>query len=97
MKKPAFLAILVVVAAGFFGVPALAQTALTADSVQRISVDGLKALLGKPDVIILDVRTAHDWEDSKTKVKGAIREDIHNAGSWVDKYPKDKTIVFYCK
>jgi hypothetical protein len=96
VKKTAFLAALVA-AACFFGVPAFAQTALTADSVQKISIDGLKAQLGKPDLIILDVRTAHDWAESKTKIKGAIREDIHNASTWVDKYPKDKTIVFYCK
>jgi rhodanese-related sulfurtransferase len=73
-----------------------AETELTTANVQRISIDGLKAQLGNPAWIILDVRTAHDWDDSKTKIKGAIRADFHNPGAWIDKYPKDKTIVFYC-
>lgn len=97
MKKTTFLAALVIAAVGFFGDPAFAQTKAMLDSVQKISIDGLKAQLGNPDLVIIDVRTAHDWEESKTKIKGAIREDFDKPNSWVDKYPKEKTIVFYCK
>jgi hypothetical protein len=97
VKKTAFLTVLVVAAVGFFGAPAFAQTAAMLDSVQKISIDGLKAQLANPDLIVIDVRTAHDWEESKTKIKGAVREDFDKASSWVDKYPKEKTIVFYCK
>jgi len=93
----ALLVVLALIATGFVGTATRSEADLTADSVRKISIDGLKALLGKPDVVILDVRTAHDWDDSKTKIKGAIRADYHDAASWVEKYPKDKTIVLYCK
>ena len=51
---------------------------------------------GKPDVIIIDVRTNYDWDKSKVKIKGAAREEGMKFGSWMNKYPKDKTIVLYC-
>ncbi len=86
-----------VLAVCFAGTAAFAATELTLESVQKISVDGLKAQLGNPDVIVIDVRTAHDWEGSKTKIRGAVREDTHNIASWINKYPKEKTLVFYCK
>ncbi len=56
----------------------------------------LVSMLGKPDVIIIDVRAKYDWDSSKVKIKGAVREDGMKFGSWMKKYPKDKTIVIYC-
>ena len=98
MRRIAFHMILTLIAVGFVGeTTAHSQTALSPSSVQKITVDGLKAQLGNPDLVILDVRTTHDWDESKTKIKGAIRADFGNPSAWVDKYPKDKTIVFYCK
>lgn len=49
-----------------------------------------------PDLIIIDVRTPHDWEVSATKIKGSVREDPSGTASWMAKYPPDKTLVFYC-
>jgi len=46
---------------------------------------------------IIDVRSAHDWVDSDTMIQGAVREDPKQTASWMNKYPKDKTIVLYCK
>ena len=97
MRRTVFLLVLTLIAIGLVGTAARSETALTADSVQKISIDGLKAQLGNPAWVILDVRMAHDWDDSKTKIKGAIRADFHNPAAWVDKYPKDKTIILYCK
>ena len=56
----------------------------------------LKAMLGNPDLIIIDVRYGRDWTDSELKIKGAVREDPETFDSWAKKYPKDKTLVFYC-
>lgn len=65
--------------------------------VPRITKEELKPMLGKPDVIILDVRSAQDWKESEWKIKGAIREDRKEEDdAWIDKYPKDKTIILYC-
>ncbi len=61
----------------------------------RISKEDLKELLGKPDVVIVDVRTGSDWNDSPVKVKGAVREEPDKVDSWIEKYPKDKTLVLY--
>jgi len=62
----------------------------------RMTKDELKARLGNPDLLIIDVRYGKDWTDSDLKIKGAIREDPKAFDSWASKYPKDKTLVFYC-
>ena len=64
--------------------------------VPRIEGDELKGLLGDPEVVIPDVRRESAWSRSDTKVMGAIRENPEKFDSWVDKYPKDKTVVLYC-
>lgn len=69
--------------------------ALSAD-VPRMSTDDLKARLGEPEVVVLDVRTPADWEGSQWKIQGAVREDPFNTDAWAEKYPKDKRIVLYC-
>ena len=64
--------------------------------VPRMTKEALRAVMGKPDVIIIDVRSGMDWADSDSKIKGAFREDPEAVQSWANKYPKDKTLVFYC-
>jgi len=65
--------------------------------VPRMTKEELKSLLGNPDVIILDVRESGDWKESKWKIPGAVREDSEkDLNTWADRYPKDKTLVFYC-
>ncbi len=75
------------------------QTVLAMGSgaqIPRTTIEELKAKLGQPEVIILDVRLGEEWTGSKMKIKGAIREDPEKIQSWADKYPKDKTVVLYC-
>ena len=96
MKRAAVLVALTVISVSFIGVTARSQTLASLATVPRISCDDLKAQLGNPDLVVLDVRMSHDWEESETKIKGAIRADFYNPSAWIDKYPKDKTIVFYC-
>ena len=67
-----------------------------ADDTHTMTKEQLLPLLGKPNVIIIDVRTNYDWDNSKVKIKGAVREEGMKFGSWMNKYPKDKTIVLYC-
>jgi len=74
----------------------LPQLAMTAE-VPRMTQEELKARLGSPDVIILDVRAGFDWDDAEWKIPGAIREDPKKeVRSWADRYPKEKTLVLYC-
>ena len=65
--------------------------------IPRMTNEQLRSLLGNPDVIIMDVRIEDHWKASQSKIKGAIREDPEkDINTWADKYPKDKTLVFYC-
>jgi hypothetical protein len=64
--------------------------------VPRMTKEDLKPLLGNPDVIIIDVRAQGDWDNDTLMIKGTVREDPMKVPSWMDKYPKDKTLVFYC-
>lgn len=64
--------------------------------VSKITKEELKPMLGNPDVIIIDVRLDTDWEKSDSKIKGSVREDPEgDVQAWAEKYPKNKTIVFY--
>jgi rhodanese-related sulfurtransferase len=62
----------------------------------RMTKEELRAMLDSPNLVVIDVRYGKDWTDSDLKIKGAVREDPGAIDSWVNKYPKDKTLVFYC-
>lgn len=78
----------------FFTIGIFTTLALSAD-VPRMTKEELKAMLGNPDLIIIDVRIGSDWSGSDLKIKGAVREDPQTISSWANKYAKDKTLVFY--
>ena len=67
-----------------------------ADSIPKITKEELKAKLGSPDIVIIDVRVGNSWTASKVKIKNAVREDPQNADAWMNKYAKDKTLILYC-
>jgi len=64
--------------------------------VPKMTKEALKAMLGNPDLIILDVRLGNEWNESDLKIRGAVREDPENIVSWANQYSKDKTLVLYC-
>jgi len=65
--------------------------------VPRMTKEELKPLLGNPDVIVLDVRLEGEWDRSGLKIHGAVRENPEkDYRTWGSKYPKEKTLVFYC-
>jgi rhodanese-related sulfurtransferase len=65
--------------------------------VEKMSKEELKAMLGKPELVVIDVRQAGDLAKSNQKIKGAVREDPkQEVKSWAVKYAKDNTIVLYC-
>lgn len=67
-----------------------------AQEVPKITKEEVKGKLGNSDIIIIDVRSGRDWDDSQLKIKGAVREDPRKVSAWIDKYSRDKTLVFYC-
>lgn len=91
MKKRLLLATLLI----FFMVEGCAMFAKSVEA-PRMTKGELKAVLGNPDFLIIDVRYGRDWTDGDLKIRGAVREDPVAIDSWANKYPKDKTLVFYC-
>ncbi len=73
-----------------------AQSKIGLGDVPRMPADELKARLGDPALVVIDVRQAADWEASPAKIKGAMREDYKDVSGWASNYSKDKTIVLYC-
>lgn len=67
-----------------------------AQSVPRMAIDQLKVLIGDENVVIVDVRSASDWNESDTKIKGAFRVDPHTVTQAMPLLAADKTYVFYC-
>ncbi len=93
MKRLLRVALLFV---AFVGVVLMGGQAWAQQDVPRMTKEELKPLLGNPDVIIIDVRANTDWEGDTLMIKGAVREDPTQVASWMDKYPKGKTLLFYC-
>jgi rhodanese-related sulfurtransferase len=87
---------LFVVASIFFFMGGILTAFAKSAEAPRMPTDELKAMLGSPDLVIVDVRYGKDWTDSDVKIKGAVREDPKVFEPWANKYPKDKTIVLYC-
>ncbi len=62
----------------------------------RISKEEVKAKLGSPDIILLDVRTGNDWDSSADKIVGARRVDPKNVDAWSGTLDRSKEIILYC-
>jgi hypothetical protein len=71
-------------------------TAQCAQEAPRISKDELKAKLGSPDVVLIDVRTGSDWEKSDEKITGAVRMDPAAVDTWAATLPMGREIILYC-
>jgi predicted sulfurtransferase len=64
--------------------------------IPRMTKEQLQAMIDSPDLVVIDLRTEKDWKASEFKIKGAVREDPFAVDGWVEKYPKNKTVVLYC-
>ena len=62
----------------------------------RISKEEVKAKLGSPNVILLDVRTGNDWDNSGEKIVGAVRMNPKEVDAWSETLVKGKEIILYC-
>ena len=74
----------------------LLQASVAQSAVAKMTKEELRAKLGSPDVVIVDVRLGKDWKASEEKITGAIRVDPDAVESLAAKYDKGKTLVFYC-
>ena len=55
----------------------------------------IKGWLSDPQVMIIDVRAAKDWDPSHMKIKGAVRQDPNEVKTWAANLPRDQKIVLY--
>ncbi len=85
--------LLLVVVMGF---GAVAIAACAAEDAPRITKEEVRPFIGDPGVIILDARTGGSWNMSDKKIKGAVRVDPADVGSWQASIPRGKKIVVYC-
>ncbi len=85
-----------VLLAGMLGILIVIVACMTVRSVPRVSKDYLKAKLGSPALVLIDVRAKNDWEKSNEKIIGAVRMDPETVDTWSETLPKDKEIVLYC-
>jgi hypothetical protein len=67
-----------------------------ANDAPRLDKETLKSWLADPQVLIIDVRAAGDWQGSAKKIKGAVRENPKDVKTWAAKLAKEKKIVLYC-
>ncbi|MGD0971173.1 MAG: rhodanese-related (seleno)protein [Desulfobaccales bacterium] len=65
----------------------------TRPEAPRLDRETLKTWLSDPQVLILDVRQPHDWQDSDKKIKGAVRQDPNDFKTWAANLPKGEKIV----
>jgi hypothetical protein len=66
-----------------------------AEKAPRMTKEGLKSKLGSPDLVVVDIRLEEQWKFSNRKIPGAVHENPAVPDTWMNKYPKDKTLVFY--
>jgi len=69
---------------------------IAAEDAPRITKEEVVTLLDDPKVAILDARALSDWKKSDKKIKGAVRVDPHDVGTWAGNYSKEKKIIVYC-
>ena len=72
------------------------SSVVSATEVPRMSPDELKSRLGEAGLVVLDVRSGRDWNQSGQQIASSERVDPGGTSQWADHYPKDRTMVLYC-
>ena len=68
----------------------------TVEQVPRLTKEAVKEMLGKPDVVIVDIRYIKQYEQSDKKLPGAAFVQPENFDEFVKNHPqKDKTYILY--
>jgi hypothetical protein len=74
----------------------LLGASLQADEVPRMPKEQLKAMLGSPELVLLDARRGVDWSSSEFKIQGAVYVGGEDYTAWSTRIDKNKTVVLYC-
>lgn len=91
--------ILTAVLAALLSLVALAGWSAPPSSVEqvpRLTKEQVKGMLGKPDVVMVDIRYIRQYEQSDKKIPGAVFVQPENFDEFVKNHPKkDATYVLY--
>ncbi len=93
MRDKSLTILSIVLVLAFVGL--ITSPGFAAEDAFRISKEKLEKLIDNPDVIILDVRYAKHWQNSKYKIKGAVRRRPTLFDSWANEFPRNKVLVLY--
>lgn len=67
------------------------------NAIGKTSVKDLKSRIDKGHkIVIIDVRTGTSWENSKVKIKGALRIAFPDIANRAGEIPMGSEIVTYC-
>lgn len=68
----------------------------TVEQVPRLTKEAVNEMLGKPDVVIVDIRYIKQYEQSDKKLPGAVFVQPENFDEFVKNHPqKDNTYILY--
>jgi predicted sulfurtransferase len=93
-RKPVLISslvslLLLIALAGYSAPPS------SVEQVPRLTKEAVREMLGKPDVVIVDIRYIKQYEQSDKKLPGAVFVQPENFDEFVKNHPKDKTYVLY--
>jgi predicted sulfurtransferase len=93
-RKPILISAMV---AGLLLIALAAHSAMptTVEQVPRLTKETVKEMIGKPDVVIVDIRYIKQYEQSDRKLPGAVFVQPEDFDEFVKNHPKDKTYVLY--
>lgn len=74
----------------------MAGPAFPGDKIDRMEAKMLLAKIDSPDIVIIDVRRARDFEGSELVIKNAVRRAYNDVSNWAGEYGKEQTLVLYC-
>lgn len=91
--------ILTAVLAALLSLVALAGWSAPPSSVEqvpRLTKEQVRGMLGKPDVVVVDIRYIKQYEQSDKKIPGAVFVQPEHFDEFVKNHPKkDATYVLY--
>jgi hypothetical protein len=99
MKKKSFFLMVILTGSLSFLAGEISEARAMGKGVETPSItkEQLLSMIEKPEVVIVDVREGESWKGSKEKIRGSVREDPEkDIQGWYDRYPREKTLVFYC-
>ena len=73
----------------------LTEAPASVEQVPRLTKEAVREMIGKPDVVLVDVRYIKQYEQSGEKIPGAVFVQPENFDEFVKNHPKEKTYVLY--